>query len=97
MTALTSDVKMHAREDDESQSSHPEDRDSRDLERLSEEGLAEVRAHIAELAAASRPSSGRKSLAGIWKDSGFERIPDLEGEIRGARNELSATIARRRL
>ncbi len=57
---------------------------SRDLERLSEEGLDEVRAHIAELAAAARPGSGRKSLAGIWKGSGFERIPDLEHEIRGA-------------
>ncbi len=70
---------------------------ARDLECLSEDGLSEVRAHIAELAAAGRPSTGRKSLAGIWKGNGFERIPDLEHEIRGTRNELSAAIAQRRL
>ncbi len=70
----------------------------RNLERLSEDGLDEVRSHVAALvAAAGRRSSGRKSLAGIWQGKGFERIADLEGEIREARTELSDAIARRRL
>ncbi len=70
----------------------------RNLECLSEDGLDEVRSHVAALvAAAGRGSSGRKSLAGIWQGRGFERIADLEGEIREARTQLSDEITRRRL
>lgn len=71
---------------------------ARDLERLSEEALGEVRARVAALAAANgRSNSARRSLAGIWRGKGFERIPDLECDLRGARNELNDSIARRRL
>ncbi len=70
----------------------------RGLECLGEGGLDEVRAHVAALVEATgRRRSARKSLAGIWKGRGFERVSDLEGEIRGARKELSDAIARRRL
>ncbi len=40
------------------------------------------------------PRSDRKSLTGIWEGSGFDRTPDLEHEIRGARNEFSAAAGR---
>ncbi len=70
----------------------------RSLERLSEDGLGEVRAHVAALVAATgRHSSDRRSLAGVWQGRGFERIVDLEGEIHDARRELSEAIVRRRL
>lgn len=70
---------------------------ARYLERLNEDGLNEVRAHVAALAESiGRPRSGRKSLADIWQGRGFEVISDLEGEVRVARKELSAAIARRR-
>ncbi len=70
----------------------------RGLESLGEAGLDEVRAHVAALVKETgRRESARKSLAGIWKGRGFERISDLEGEIRGAREELSSAVARRRL
>ncbi len=70
----------------------------RDLERLGEDGLGEVRAHVAALAKATgRRGPARTSLAGIWEGRGFERISDLESEIRGAREELGDAIARRRL
>lgn len=70
----------------------------RGLESLAEGGLDEVRAHVNALVEANgRRESARKSLAGIWKGRGFERISDLEGEIREARESLGEAIARRRL
>ncbi|MCP3961650.1 MAG: hypothetical protein GY719_27735 [bacterium] len=71
---------------------------AQDLERLGAEELGEVRAHVAALATGNgQKSGGRKSLAGIWRGKGFERISDLEGEIRTAREELAEEIARRSL
>jgi hypothetical protein len=32
------------------------------------------------------------SLKGIWKDKGFEKIMDLEAEIKAARKQLSDSI-----
>ena len=70
----------------------------RGLESLGEDGLDEVRTYVAALVhATSRRGSARKSLAGIWKERGFERLSDLEGGIREAREELGDAIARRRL
>lgn len=70
----------------------------RGLENLGESGLDEVRAHVAALVEAKgRRGSSRESLAGIWKERGFDRLSDLEGEIREAREELNDAIARRRL
>ncbi len=37
-----------------------------------------------------------RSLKGIWKDAGFEKISDLEGELRAVRNELSESILNRK-
>jgi hypothetical protein len=70
----------------------------RDLDRLEVDGLGEIRTQVAALLAATGKKGGeRKSLAGIWQGHGFERIVDLEGEIREARKDLSEAIARRRL
>jgi len=42
-------------------------------------------------------SSENKSLKGIWKDAGFEKIVDLEGEIRDLRYEIQDGILARSL
>lgn len=43
----------------------------------------------------SRP--GRRSLKGIWKDKGFEKIIDLDGELKAVRKELERSIFERKL
>jgi hypothetical protein len=38
-----------------------------------------------------------KTLAGIWKNKGFEKIKDLDGEIRNLRKELGNQILERHI
>lgn len=45
--------------------------------------------------AAVTPSPVRKSLQGIWKDKGFERLGDIEQAVQDARAELGASILKR--
>ena len=62
----------------------------RSLESLGEGGLDELRAHVAALVKATgRRGSARRSLAGIWKGRGFERISDLESYGEPARSSAT--------
>jgi len=42
-------------------------------------------------------ASGPKSLSGIWKNSGFEKIPDLEQDISSLRKEIDNNILNKSL
>lgn len=64
----------------------------RGLDALGEGDLHEVHAHVTSLVEATgRSGSAREILAGIWKGRGFERLSDLESEIREAREELGTS------
>ena len=61
-------------------------------ERLNEiEAFIEFILHRNKIKKAGRKKQS-KSLSGIWKDKGFEKIPDLEGEIRQLRKDLGRQI-----
>jgi hypothetical protein len=66
----------------------------RDLARLPENKLAEVREFVRQLIPpGQRPRI--ESLRGIWKGLGWENIEDLEGEIRLLRKESENQILER--
>lgn len=41
------------------------------------------------------PKGHRDSLKGIWKDKGFEKIPDMDAEFKAIRQELGDSILRK--
>lgn len=45
----------------------------------------------------SIPQSKSQSLAGIWKNAGFEKIENLEEEIRTLRTDLQSNILNRKI
>lgn len=44
-----------------------------------------------------KDASGEKSLKGIWKGSGFEKLVDLEEAVREAKEELQGNILNKAL
>ena len=69
-----------------------------ELALLPEEELDRVRALIASILARKRvPDRSSRSLRGIWKGKGFERIEDPESALKETRRELGAAILERRI
>ncbi len=67
------------------------------IAQLPEKKLAEVDAFLQRLLSQSKivpPSPIR--LEGIWKNKGFEKIVDLESEIKSIRKELTDAILKRK-
>ncbi len=57
----------------------------KDLTSIPDSDLDEIQAHVRTvLDKVSRPPRSHRSLAGIWRGKGFERIADLEAELREA-------------
>jgi hypothetical protein len=48
------------------------------------------------VAAPDKPTQSNSSLKGIWKDKGFEKIIDLDAELKEARQELGSSILARK-
>lgn len=66
------------------------------LSRVAEKDLDKIRRYIESVLTESTATTQRRhSLKGIWKDKGFDRLGDLEKEIRQARKELSDSILKR--
>ena len=67
-----------------------------ELSRIPEEELYIVKRYIDSILGKypNIPLENR-SLKGIWKDFGFEKLVDLEQEIQEARQELQKTILER--
>lgn len=69
-----------------------------ELSLLPEKELDRVLALVASmLATAEKPEHTRRSLRGIWKGKGFERIGDIEATLKEARHELGTAILGRKL
>ncbi len=69
-----------------------------ELSRVPEARLDEVMAYFEGLLAdVPVPSDHKRSLKGIWKDSGFDKLADLECEIRNTRQEIQDAIMKRKL
>ena len=68
----------------------------RDLANLPADKLSDVREYVRKLLRKSRPApSNVESLEGIWEGLGWEKIEDLEGEIRKMRKESSENILKK--
>jgi len=68
----------------------------RQLARVSEKELDKIKMCIESvIMESSRLNQPRHTLKGIWKDKGFDRLNDLEEEIRQARKELGESILRK--
>ena len=68
----------------------------RDLAKLPESKLAEVHDYIRQRIPNSNGDERNiKSLEGIWEGLGWEKIEDLEGELRQIRKENAAQILKR--
>lgn len=67
------------------------------IARLPEKKLAEVEAFIQTILSQSKIAPPNPiSLEGIWENKGFEKIMDLESEIKSIRVELADAILRRK-
>lgn len=63
------------------------------LSRAPENGLDKIRMCIESVLTGSTLTGQRShSLKGIWKGKGFDKLEDLEGELREARKELGDSI-----
>jgi len=59
--------------------------------------LDSIKAYIDKIMAESNQSQAdRRSLKGIWKDKGFEKIADLETELKAIRQELEQSTLERK-
>jgi hypothetical protein len=68
----------------------------RDLANLPADKLAKVREYVRKLLPTPRPAKQAvQPLRGIWKGLGWEKIDDLEEEIRKLRRESSEHILKR--
>ena len=66
------------------------------LYRVSEKDLDKIRMCIESvLTESGRVSQQRHSLKGIWKGKGFDRMTDLEEEVKQTRRELGKSILKR--
>ena len=68
------------------------------LSRVPDGSLEKVRDYLdALLADVEKEPHGEKSLKGIWEGSGFEKLIDLEAEVKKVRKELQEDILNRAL
>jgi hypothetical protein len=68
----------------------------RELALLPDNKLDSVRMYIESiLPAAKRATKNNRSLKGIWSNKGFEKIVDLEGELKEVRKQLTDAILTR--
>lgn len=68
----------------------------KDLTSIPDSDLDEIQAYVRTiLSKADRPPRSRRSLEGIWRGKGFEKIVDLEAELREVRSQLDNAIDRR--
>ncbi len=68
----------------------------RDLANLPADKLADVREYVRKLLQKTRPAPRNvESLEGIWEGLGWEKIDNLEGEIRKMRKESSENILKK--
>lgn len=65
------------------------------LVNLSEDKIVEVKDFVDFLLEKEGQHNKVKKLAGIWKDIGFEKIIDLDKEIKEVRKEMETGISRR--
>lgn len=66
------------------------------ISKLPEQKISEVDSFIQKLFAQLELKKPEPiSLKGIWKNKGFEKIADLEGELKSIRQELTDSILRR--
>jgi len=67
------------------------------IAQLPEKKLAEVDAFIQTILSQSKIAPPHPvSLKGIWKNKGFEKITNLESEIKSTRAELTDAILKRK-
>ncbi len=67
-----------------------------ELSRIPETRIDAVMTYLETvLADIPTPSPQQQSLKGIWKDAGFEKITDVEKELRTVRQELQEEIMKR--
>ncbi len=60
----------------------------KELSRIPDAGLDKIKMLLDSiLVDAKTPPPNSQSLKGIWKDAGFEKIYDLEGELSKARGK----------
>jgi len=63
------------------------------ISRLPEPKIAEVDSFIQKILSKLELEESKPiNLKGIWKNKGFEKIADLEGEIKKVRSELNESI-----
>ena len=71
---------------------------SNNITRLPDQKLEEVERFVKEMFARLPIEKSRPiSLKGIWKNKGFEKIVDLESEIKRIRVELGSAIMQKEL
>ncbi len=69
-----------------------------ELSRIPEANLEAVKNFIDSLlVSVQAPQPTRQNLKGIWKDTGFDKISDLTGELRTIRHELQDSILQREI
>lgn len=69
-----------------------------ELSRIPETSLDRVKMYLDTLLTDIQVSvPTNQSLKGIWKDAGFDKIVNLEEEIRSVRHELQNTILTRQV
>lgn len=65
----------------------------RELSLIPDHKLDSLQMYIAEILTESKQyTKNNRSLKGIWSNKDFDKIADLEGELKGARKQLSAAI-----
>jgi hypothetical protein len=67
------------------------------LSRVPGNSLDKIKAYIDTFVTESDKAKQRKcSLKGIWKDKGFEKITDLDAELKEVRQHLGTSILERK-
>jgi len=65
----------------------------RELSLIPDNKLDSIRLYINAVLTESKPlAKNNRSLKGIWSNKGFEKIADLEDELKEARKQLSEAI-----
>lgn len=67
------------------------------LSRVPVSSLDKIKAYIDSFVTEpDKPKQRNSSLKGIWKNKGFEKITDLDAELKKARQQLGNTILARK-
>lgn len=70
----------------------------KELSNIPENKLDQVKTYIKSLLPESKATVKKnRSLKGIWKDKGFERITDLEAELEEVRRHMNESILKRKI